>query len=76
MVPNSTMVCVHVCSVTQSCLTLCDPTAYIAHYTKLLCLWNFPEEEYWNGLPFPTPTLLLITNNISFFWPRTSKLNK
>ena len=22
---------------------------------RLLCLWNFPWQKYWSGLPFPTP---------------------
>ena len=22
---------------------------------RLLCPWNFPRQEYWSGLPFPTP---------------------
>ena len=30
----------------QSCLTLCDP--------RLLCM-GFPRQEYWCGLPFPSP---------------------
>ena len=36
----------------QSCLTLCDLQA-IAHQTPLSM--GFPSEEYWTGLPFPTP---------------------
>ena len=23
--------------------------------TRFLCLWNFPGEKYWSGLPFPSP---------------------
>ena len=40
------------CSVTQSCLTLCDP---------MDCSWpgflpmGFYRREYWSGLPFPSP---------------------
>ena len=44
------MLCVHVCSVTQSCPTRslmdCKPT-------RLLCPWNFSSQEYWSRLPFP-----------------------
>ena len=35
------LVCVCACSVSQCCLTLCDPM-------------GFPRQEYWGGLPFPT----------------------
>ena len=24
--------------------------------TRLLCPWHFPRQQYWSGLPFPTPT--------------------
>ena len=27
--------------------------------SRLLCLWNFPGQEYWGTLPFPTPGDLL-----------------
>ena len=23
--------------------------------TRLLCLWDFPRQGYWSGLPFPSP---------------------
>ena len=42
----------HLCVlVTQPCSTLCDPTN---------CLWDslsmgFSMQEYWSGLPFPSP---------------------
>ena len=39
--------------VTQVCLTLCDPMAYIAHQAPLSM--EFSRQEYWNGLPFPSP---------------------
>ena len=32
--------------VTQSCLTLCDPLCYIAHWSPLSL------QEHWSGLPF------------------------
>ena len=33
--------------VIMSCLTLETP--------RLLCLWDFPRQGYWSGLPFPSP---------------------
>ena len=41
------------CLVPQSCLTLSRP--YGLQPTKLLCPWGFPRQEYWIGLPFPSP---------------------
>ena len=32
----------------QSCLTLCNPA-------RLLCPWGFSRQEYWSGLPCPSP---------------------
>ena len=40
------------CLVTQSCLTLCNPMDY-AHQASLSM--EFPRQEYWSGLPFPSP---------------------
>ena len=37
----------------QSCPALCDPMDYIAHQTPLSM--EFSRQEYWNGLPFPSP---------------------
>ena len=31
------------------CLTLCNST------DMLLCPWDFSQQEYWSGLPFPLP---------------------
>ena len=39
--------------VTQSCPTLCDPTDHIALQTPLSM--GFSRQEYWSGLPFPSP---------------------
>jgi len=39
--------------VPQSCPALCDPMDYIAHQTPLSM--EFSRQEYWNGLPFPSP---------------------
>ena len=41
------------CSVTQSCLTLCDPTNCNPPGSPLSM--GFSRQEYWSGLPFPTP---------------------
>ena len=35
----------------QSCPTLCDPTD--TH--QALLSMNFSRQEYWSGLPFPSP---------------------
>ena len=40
-------------SVAQLCLTLCDPMNYIACQGPLSI--GFPRQEYWSGLPFPSP---------------------
>ena len=40
------------CLVTQSCLTLCDPTVWKP--TRLLCLWGFSRQEYWSGQAIPS----------------------
>ena len=42
------------CSVTKSCLTLCDPMD-----CSLPNSLGFSRQEYWNGLPFPSPGDLL-----------------
>ena len=38
--------------VTKLCLTLCDPCT-VAHQPPLSV--EFPSQEYWSWLPFPTP---------------------
>ena len=38
--------------VAQSCLTLCNPTT-VAHQAPLSM--GFSRQEYWSGLPFPSP---------------------
>ena len=37
----------------QSCLTLCDPMDCVAHQAPLSM--GFSRQEYWSGLPFPSP---------------------
>ena len=43
-------ICAVLCLVTQSCLTLCDP---MRCSLPAFCLWEFPRQEYWSGLPCP-----------------------
>ena len=40
-------------SVIQLSLTLCDAMDYIAHQAPLSM--GFSTQEYWSGLPFPSP---------------------
>ena len=42
--------CTHAKSL-QSCLTLCDPVVAC----KAPLAMGFSRQEYWSGLPFPTP---------------------
>ena len=46
MIQSPSLLCPCACSVIQSSLTL---------GTFVLCLWNSPRQEYWNGLSFPPP---------------------
>ena len=41
-----------VCSVTQSCPTLCDPMDCSLPGSSIRGIF---QQEYWSGLPFPTP---------------------
>ena len=41
------------CSVAQSCLTLCDPMDCSPPGSSLSM--EFSRQEYWSGLPFPPP---------------------
>ena len=51
---NNLLLCsVYVCSVAQSCLTLCDPLD--CHLPGSSVSMEFFRQEYWCGLPFPTP---------------------
>ena len=46
-------VCVCICYlVAKSCPTLCDPMDCSLPGTSI---HRFPKQEYWNGLPFPSP---------------------
>ena len=47
-------VCVCVCVlVARSCPTLCNPMDCVAHQAPLSI--EFSRQEYWSGLPFPSP---------------------
>ena len=39
--------------VSQSCLTLCNPIDFVACQAPLSM--KFSREEYWSGLPLPSP---------------------
>ena len=39
--------------VAKSCPTLCDPMDCVAHQAPLPM--GFSRQEYWSGLPFPSP---------------------
>ena len=39
--------------VTQSCPTFCDPIDTVARQAPLSI--GFSRQEYWSGLPFPSP---------------------
>ena len=52
LLSNCRHLCVCVCSVTQSCPTLCDPMD-CGHQAPLSM--EFSKQEYWSGLPFPSP---------------------
>ena len=41
------------CLVAQSCLTLCN--LHGLQPPRLLSPWGFSRQEYWTGLPFPSP---------------------
>ena len=43
---------VRMCSVTQLCLTLCDPWTIACQAPLSMA---FSRQEYWSGLPFPSP---------------------
>ena len=45
--------CVALCLVTQSCLTLCNPMN--CSLPGFYCPWGFFRQEYWSGLPCPLP---------------------
>ena len=44
--------------VAQSCLTLSDPMDCMQP-TRLLHPWDFSRQEYWSGVPLPSPSVSL-----------------
>ena len=53
--------------VAQSCPTLCDPMDCTAAYQALPSM-GFSRQEYWSGLPLPSPTkCYLHVNNVLKF---------
>ena len=46
--------------VAQSCLTLCDPWT-VAHQAPPSM--GFSRQEYWSGLPFPSPKVRVSINS-------------
>ena len=45
--------------VAKSYLTLCDPMDCVAHQAPLSM--GFSRQEYWSGLPFPSPYIWVYT---------------
>ena len=44
------------CLFAQSCLTFCNSVdCSPPGSARLLCPWGFSRQEYWSGLPFPSP---------------------
>ena len=53
--PTEMLLFIRACSVTQSCLTLCDPIDYGPTGSSV----EFSRQEYWSGFAFPSPGNLL-----------------
>ena len=50
------------CSSAQSCLTLRDPMNYSPPGSSM----EFPRQDYWSGLPLPSPAKCRVrTNNLN-----------
>ena len=49
--------CIYLCEITQSCLTLV--TLWTVALQAPLSM-EFSRQEYWSGLPFPTPVFIYI----------------
>ena len=46
---------IYVCACALSCLTLCDPVDCLSCSRQTPLSMEFSRQEYWSGLPFPTP---------------------
>ena len=55
--------------VSQSCLTLCDPTDWTVARQASLSI-EFSRQEYWSGLPFPSPENFPTQGSNPGFLPR------
>ena len=73
LMKNGVCVCVHACSVTQLCPTLCG--SWTVAYQAPLSV-KFSRHEYWSGLPFPTsgdlPDSGIETMSPASFWQEDS----
>ena len=49
---NPILMLTFMCSVAKSCLTLCDPADHSHQASPSM---GFYRQEYWSGLPFPSP---------------------
>ena len=45
----------YMCSVIQLCPTLCNPMGKIVCSPQATLSMGFSQQEYWSGLPFPSP---------------------
>ena len=64
--------CMHARSF-QSCPTLCDPmdTAHQAPPST-----GFSRQEYWSGLPFPSPIYIYVSNVFLTVWATVNRFEK
>ena len=64
-IPESPMDSLHICiSIHNPCVWLCSVVCsslqpHELQHTRFLCPWDFPQQEYWNGLLLPPPGDLL-----------------
>ena len=53
--------CVLESEVAQSCPTLCDPMDWAYQVPPSM---GFSRQEYWSGLPFPSPVIKMLLVNV------------
>ena len=74
-VVTTSVVCVRACMLSSSdCPNLCDPKDCSPHPTPAKSM-EFSRQEYWSGLPFPSPGTLPhpgIRNLYLLHWPADS----
>ena len=61
----SQCVCVCVCVCVLSCVQLFATSWTLAHQAPVFM--GFAGQEYWSGLPFPSPLLTVITTFLHYF---------